>query len=133
MKIKRIHNILALGLAATTSFAAEAPKMKMTTDIPVELTTPDQVETRLGTLQFFDGFPDQATVAKVYDNLDFMRGVQAFLNAGPGASTVAIRHGLREFGPDEGKGGKFLTLNATQTKPPANSPAKHLGPNISRP
>ena len=32
-------------------------KMKMTTDIPPEITTPDSVETRLGTLIFFDGFP----------------------------------------------------------------------------
>jgi hypothetical protein len=50
--------------------------MKMTTDIPVELTTPDPVETRLGTLQFFDGFPDKATVLKVYDT---PRRLSAFL------------------------------------------------------
>jgi hypothetical protein len=43
----------------------------MTTDIPPEITMPNTVETRLGTLKFFDGFPDDATVAKVYDNLDF--------------------------------------------------------------
>jgi hypothetical protein len=53
-----------------------APKMKMTTDIPPAITTPDTVETRLGTLHFLDGFPDDATIAKVYDNLDFERGVQ---------------------------------------------------------
>ena len=50
--------------------------MKMTTDIQPEITTPDSVETRLGTLKFFDGFPDHATVEKVYDNLDFSRGVR---------------------------------------------------------
>jgi hypothetical protein len=27
-------------------------------------------------LHFLDGFPDDATIAKVYDNLDFERGVQ---------------------------------------------------------
>jgi hypothetical protein len=74
------------------------PKMKMTTDIPASITTPDSVATRLGTLQFFDGFPDDATVAKVYDNLDFERGVQAFLTAMPGASMYAIREGLRSQG-----------------------------------
>jgi len=51
-------------------------RMKMTTDIPPASTTPDTVETRLGTLHFLDGFPDDATIAKVYDNLDFERGVQ---------------------------------------------------------
>ncbi|MCX5973277.1 MAG: hypothetical protein NTU59_01105 [Coprothermobacterota bacterium] len=46
-------------------------KPKMATDIPASITTPDSVETRLGTLKFFDGFPDDATVQMVYDNLDF--------------------------------------------------------------
>jgi hypothetical protein len=76
------------------------PTFKMATPIPVAITTPDRLETRLGTLSFFDGFPDDATVEKVYDNLDFQRGVQAFLNAMPAASLVAIRKGIREFGPD---------------------------------
>lgn len=77
-----------------------APKMRMTTDIPSQITTPDSVETRLGTLRFFDGFPDDATVEKVYDNLDFQRGVQAFLTALPGASVYALREGLRSQGAD---------------------------------
>jgi hypothetical protein len=43
----------------------DTPKMTMSTDIPPEITTPDSVETRLGTLKFFDGFPDKATIEKV--------------------------------------------------------------------
>jgi hypothetical protein len=74
--------------------------MKMTTDIPEAITTPDSVETRLGTLKFFDGFPDDATTQKVYDNLDFMRGVDAFLNAVPGASAEALRTGWGSQGAD---------------------------------
>jgi hypothetical protein len=42
--------------------------MKMITEIPPEITTPDSVETRLGTLKFFDGFPGGPTVEKVLDN-----------------------------------------------------------------
>ena len=38
--------------------------------IPPSITTPDKVETRLGTLDFKDGMPSPATLAKVYDNLD---------------------------------------------------------------
>ena len=77
-----------------------APKLKMTTDIPAQITTPDSVETRLGTLRFFDGFPDAATVEAIYDNLDFQRGVQAFLTAMPGASVYALREGFRSQGAD---------------------------------
>jgi hypothetical protein len=79
---------------------AGAPKMKMTTDIPPDITTPDSVETRLGTLKFTDGYPDKETTQKVYDNLDFQRGVQAFLTCIPGASASALRHAFREIGPD---------------------------------
>jgi hypothetical protein len=72
----------------------------MATAIPASLTTPDRVETRLGPLTFFDGFPDEATVQTVYDNLDFQRGVQAFLTALPAAALHAVRTGIRTFGPD---------------------------------
>lgn len=75
-------------------------KPRMATDIPASITTPDSVETRLGTLRFFDGFPDDATVRTVYDNLDFQRGVQAFLAALPAADICAVREGYRSFGPD---------------------------------
>jgi len=75
-------------------------KSKMATDIPASITTPDAVETRLGTLKFFDGLPDETTVQKLYDNLDFQRGVQAFITAIPAASAYAMRTGIRTFGPD---------------------------------
>jgi hypothetical protein len=72
--------------------------MKMTTPIPAQITTPDEVDTRLGTLRFFDGFPDDHTVEKVMDNLDFSRGVQAFLSGMPGASLVGMRAGFQKLG-----------------------------------
>ena len=94
-----LTNITVLLLALSLQGQA-APKMKMTTEIPEAITTPDRVETRIGTLEFFDGFPDDATTQKVYDNLDFMRGVEAFLNAVPGASAEAIRTGWASQGAD---------------------------------
>jgi hypothetical protein len=42
---------------------------------PPEITTSDNVETRLGTLEFKDGAPSAATVEKVYDNLDFTQAL----------------------------------------------------------
>jgi hypothetical protein len=73
--------------------------MKMTTDLPPSITTPNKLETRIGTLNFFDGFPDKATVEKVYDNLDFQRGVQAYLTALPAVSIEGARGGIAGFGP----------------------------------
>ncbi len=62
--------MLAFALCAPTVHAQNAPKMKMTTPVPPGISTPDSVETRLGTLRFTDGFPDDATINKVLDNLD---------------------------------------------------------------
>jgi hypothetical protein len=76
--------------------------MKMTTDTPPEITTPDSVEPRLGTLKFFDGFPDDKTTQLVYDNLDFQRGVQAFLRGIPGASIRAFVPAAKQFGGVDG-------------------------------
>ena len=81
-----------------TSDARKSTRMNMTTDIPQFLTTPNSVESRIGTLKFFDGFPDKATVEKVYDNLDFQRGVQAYLTALPAVSVEGGRRAVTEFG-----------------------------------
>src|SRR5580658_10039987 len=104
--IRKIWSILVValisGFLATTTAAQTAPKMKMTTDIPPEITTPDSVKTRIGTLKFKDGFPDDATTQKTYDNLDFMRGVEAFLSGMPGVSLVGMRTGFRKLGAING-------------------------------
>lgn len=70
----------------------------MTTEIPADITTPDTVETRLGTLKFSDGRPDAATVEKLQDNLDVQRGTEVFLNASSAASLRANIVGLKSVG-----------------------------------
>ncbi len=69
--------------------------------IPPILVTPDTVETRIGKLEFKDGAPSAETVAKVYDTLDFTRGLDAFLNSYGGASAYAIRKGLLGIGAED--------------------------------
>jgi len=98
---KIVASVFFLVLMATmTPVDAQQVRYKMTTDIPASITTPDSVQTSLGMLRFFDGFPDDATVQKLYDNLDFQRGVQVFLTALPAAASHAEREGFRTFGPD---------------------------------
>lgn len=63
-----------------------------------EIGMPNRVTTRVGTLRFFDGLPNQRTIEKLYDNLDFIRGVEVFLSLMPGASMSALRQGLRDGG-----------------------------------
>lgn len=109
----RSHHVLtivaALGAAALVApvlswgqvltGAPAEPQFKYSTPVPPGVDSPDKVETRLGTLSFFDGFPDKASADKLYDNLDFQRAVQAYLLAIPAVSQVANRNAFRAFGP----------------------------------
>jgi hypothetical protein len=88
--------------AAPTTQAQAPPKMKMTTDIPPEITTPDSVETSIGTLKFSDGFPDDKTTQLVYDNLDLTHAEQAYLSGIPGTSIQAFLPAARKFGGVDG-------------------------------
>jgi len=91
--------LVAVVMAANLGWAKEPPRMKMTTEIPPGIATPDKLKTRFGTLNFFDGVPDKRTVQKVYDHLDFQHAFQAFLSGIQIASMDALRKGILEFGP----------------------------------
>ena len=103
--IKRITVILmpiamvAVLMAASLVWAADAPKLKMTTEIPEGIATPDKLETRLGTFKLRDGIPDLKSIENIYDYLDFHNGVQAYLSGIQIASMSALRRGILQFGP----------------------------------
>jgi hypothetical protein len=69
--------------------------------IPASLTTPDKVESRIGTLEFKDGAPTVETAQKVYDTLDFTRALNVYNNSFRGASAYAIRKGLLSIGAED--------------------------------
>jgi hypothetical protein len=89
--------VLAAALMAPTAFAEE-PTPGYNNKIPESIMTPDKVDTRIGTLKFFDGIPTKKTAALLYDNLDYLRGVETFLNGMPAASLEAIRRGQASLG-----------------------------------
>jgi len=102
MKTKHLFNLAVtvfIGLGLVTAVAANPPAMKMTRPVPAGIATPDKLTTRLGTLTSVDGVPDAATAQKVYDNLDFQRATQAYLNSIQIASMNAMREGILKFGP----------------------------------
>lgn len=68
--------------------------------IPEKIQTPDRVETRIGTLEFSDGFPTAGTAQRLFDQLDFSRGVEVFLQCVPAASLEAMRVGMTDIGVD---------------------------------
>ena len=58
------------------------------------ISTPDRLETRLGTLEFVDGVPTRETVEKVYDHLDFVHALNVFLDGYRGRVDVRDPQGL---------------------------------------
>jgi len=89
---------LFFGIAVIMSnAAAEKATPGYNNPIPAGIMTPGKVQTRIGTLKFFDGMPTSDTVKTVYDNLDFLRGVEVFLNFIPATSIEGIRLGMEEM------------------------------------
>jgi len=62
------------------------------------ITTPDKVESKLGMLNFKDGVPDAATTQKLYDELDYIHAVDAFMYGYPAVNQLAIRKGFIKNG-----------------------------------
>ncbi len=85
---------IALGLALSVRQSRCPPSRRSRASI----TTPDKVESSIGTLEYKDGAPSKETVTKAYDYLDLMHGVEAFVNAYQGASVAAIFKGLEDAG-----------------------------------
>ena len=98
-KISIVSNAF-MGIAMAAMFATTATA-QVSKESLESISTPDQVETSIGTLKFLDGAPYPETAEKVYDELDRMRGVDAFLKGIPGASIRALVEGVEDIGAVE--------------------------------
>ncbi len=72
------------------------------TAVPPSVTTPSRVESGIGTLEFTDGYPTSATAAGLRDHLDYLHGVETFMNTIQGVSVFAIRKGFQDAGIADG-------------------------------
>ncbi|HEY6745375.1 MAG TPA: DUF1254 domain-containing protein [Mycobacteriales bacterium] len=72
------------------------------TAVPDAITTPAKQEVGIGALEFTDGYPTRETAAKLRDHLDYLHGVEAFMNTIQGVSTYALREGFLNAGIADG-------------------------------
>src|SRR6187549_1838183 len=93
----QIGNLAAAVVSATLILPGLAAA-QTTPAIPSSITTPDKVESRLGTLNFKDGAPDKATLEKAYDQIDVTHAYNAFVNTMQGVSLVAGRRAFLDAG-----------------------------------
>jgi hypothetical protein len=114
--------LVSHGPASISAWGQSSPKYSA--KVPPYILTPNEVKTRIGTLKFFDGLPDRETVQKLYDHLDFSRGVEAFLAGIPATSVYALCEGFEQVGAKRNQGiaitedlmdarSLFLTPNST--------------------
>jgi len=52
--------------------------------------TPNDLETRIGTFEYFDAIPTKKTAEAIYNHLDYIRSVEAFLNGMPAADKATL-------------------------------------------
>jgi len=90
--------LILMSASAQAATESGQPTPGFNNKIPEKVMTPDAVQTRIGTLKFVDGVPTPDTMQKVYDHLDFLRGVEVFLNLMPAASLEALRLGSAKRG-----------------------------------
>ncbi|MFO1395200.1 MAG: DUF1254 domain-containing protein [Steroidobacteraceae bacterium] len=89
---------LATLIAGTLLAQPSVAETKASAAMPASITTPNRVESRIGTLEFKDGAPTKATLDKVYDNIDYTHAYEAFVNTFQGVNAAAIRKGLQDIG-----------------------------------
>lgn len=88
-------------IAVTAVLSAGAAFAQVSKEVLDSISTPDKVKTSIGTLKFLDGAPYPETAEKVYDYIDTMRGVDAFLKGMPGASIYGLVTGIESTGAVE--------------------------------
>lgn len=76
-----------------------------------------KIATSLGTLEFYGGAPTRGTVRKVYDNLDLIHAVDAFIRSFSSVSQYRLREAQRTLEGNTEQPGKFQRLTTlTQGK-----------------
>ena len=85
---------------AAAEVGTPVQKMKMTTEIPDGIVSPNTINSeQLGELSFYDGVPLPETSEKVYDYLDLINAVDAYTKGIQLASMEALKQGILDFGP----------------------------------
>jgi len=112
MKRRMCHSVMTTLIIVVLLAAGRAQaEPTYAADVPESVTTPDIVRTEsLGKLEFFDGMPSKESVKKLYDNLDLVRGMTAFLDGIPVAAIQAFVIGLPKGGVQPNEIGITETL-----------------------
>ena len=97
MKMKHLKSCIT----AAVVLVPIVTTMTANAQMPPEITTPDRVESRLGTLTFKDGIPDNATAQKLFDELDYVHAVEAVIDGYAAVNQLSLLKGFRAAGVND--------------------------------
>jgi hypothetical protein len=99
MSIKEIMKIAYIAVLTFAFVMAVHPALaEVSRETLQSLSTPDKVETHIGTLEFRDGVPLKDTTEKLYDHIDRTHAYEAYVNTMSGVSIRALDKGLQSVG-----------------------------------
>lgn len=96
--MKQLVTLVLLSVVCVALMQSYSAAAQTSNETLKSITTPDKVETGIGTLEFKDGVPSKATAEKVYDNLDFTYAFRAFTDTFKGVSMQAVLEGFEATG-----------------------------------
>jgi hypothetical protein len=105
LRVRLVRTLLICMGTALPSLA----EAQSSTGIPPAITTPDKLESRIGTLEFKDGAPSAATVEKAFDTMNFTHALDAFLNSYGGHPLMRSARGFSASGRTTTRFSSFRT------------------------
>ena len=95
---KTVSPIVSLAIISGVVLFARPAGAQVSQEVLDSISTPNEVETSIGTLKFLDGAPLPDTAEKVYDYLDTARAADAFMKGIPGCSVLSLMEGAHSIG-----------------------------------
>jgi hypothetical protein len=138
---KTVSPIVSLAIISGVVLFARTAGAQVSQEVLDSISTPNEVETSIGTLKFLDGAPLPDTAEKVYDYLDTARAADAFMKGIPGCSVLSLMEGAHSIGAVEAHEvmifdklmdpkSLFLTGNSSTVYCIPDLDLKHDGPTV---
>jgi hypothetical protein len=115
MKFTNTKKLLVCSIFGAFALASnQAAFAQLAPETLKAISMPNKVDTSIGSLEFFDGVPNENTIDILYDNLDKMRAVEVYLNNQGAASLNAMRKGNAGIGANASN---KVTISEQMLKP----------------
>jgi hypothetical protein len=98
MKKLITSTVITMALSTVFGLSTVQAQERKYAPVPKDVTTVEKINSKIGKLEFPNGYPTSATAAKLEDEILYVHAVEAYLNTIHGISLYAMRKGFREAG-----------------------------------